>query len=83
MATEATLSKISWGFTEEVEKLFKGKCISKPKMKHDNLKIKSFIDFIKKDKKWIENTKKRAIEKNISLDSMLVLEAIWQLENKN
>lgn len=83
MATEATLRKISWGFTEEVEKLFKGKSIQKPKMKRDNLKIKSFIDFIKKDEKWIQDARKRAAEKNISLDSMLVLEAIWQLEHKN
>lgn len=83
MATEATLSKISWGFTEEVEKLFKGKSIHKPRMKQDRSKIKSFIEFIKKDEKWLEDAAKRATEKNITLDSMLVLEAIWQLENKN
>jgi len=83
MATEATLSKISWGFTEEVEKLFKGKSIHKPRMKQDRSKIKSFIEFIKKDEKWLKDAAKRATEKNITLDSMLVLEAIWQLENKN
>ena len=83
MATEATLSKISWGFTEEVEKLFKGKSIHKPRIKQDRSKIKSFIEFIKKDEKWLEDAAKRATEKKITLDSMLVLEAIWQLENKN
>jgi hypothetical protein len=83
MATEATLSKISWGFTEKVEKLFKGKSIHKPRMKQDRSKIKSFVEFIKKDEKWLKDAAKRATEKNITLDSMLVLEAIWQLENKN
>jgi RecA/RadA recombinase len=35
------------------------------------------------DEKWLHDARKRAAEKNISLDSMLVLEAIWQLDNKN
>jgi hypothetical protein len=52
-------------------------------MKQDRSKIKSFIEFIKKDEKWLKDAAKRATEKNITLDSMLVLEAIWQLDTKN
>lgn len=80
MATEATLRKISWGFIEDAEKYYKGIYIDKTKTPEYYQKVKDFITFIKKDSKWMEDTKKRAEERKINLDSALVLEAMWQVD---
>lgn len=81
MATEATLRKISWGFIEEAESFYKG---TSKKTERDDLydkKIKELIIEIKKNAQWLVDTKNRAKEKGISLDSCLVLEAMWQIDN--
>lgn len=81
MATEATLRKISWGFIEEAEMFYKG--IVK-KVERDEVydkKISELIIEIKKNSQWLADTKNRAIERGINLDSCLVLEAMWQIDN--
>jgi len=39
-----------------------------------------FIQAIKNTPEWLEKVNKKAIEKNISLDSMIMLDAIYMLE---
>lgn len=43
-------------------------------------KIDKFIQAIKNTPEWLEKVNKKAIEKNISLDSMIMLDAIYMLE---
>jgi len=43
-------------------------------------KIDKFIQAIKNTPEWLEKVKKKAIEKNISLDSMIMLDAIYMSE---
>lgn len=83
MATEATLRKISWGFIERAEQYFKGNNINnKSKFTPEYMaKVKEMIAYIKNDSKWLNDASVRAQEKNISLDSCLVLEAMWQIDN--
>lgn len=83
MATEATLRKISWGFIEAAEAYYKGKTVKKVVDTVYQSKLNDLIEYIKKDEQWLSDTKKRAREKNISLDSMLVLEAKWQIDHPN
>lgn len=43
-------------------------------------KINKFIQSIKNTPEWLDKVKKKAIEKNISLDSMILLDAIYMAE---
>lgn len=43
--------------------------------------VKYYINEIRKDSVWLESVKQKAIEKNISLDSMIRLDAEWLLKN--
>ncbi len=43
--------------------------------------IEFYIDEIRKDSVWLENVRQKAIDNNISLDSMIRLDAQWLLEN--
>ena len=38
---------------------------------------------IKGDAKWIEQIQQKAKDRGISADSMLTLDAIWQINNSN
>jgi hypothetical protein len=80
-ATDNNLRDISWKFIENAEKLFKGLSKVSTKDVAYYSKLKEIIANIKTDTKWVADTKMRAKEKNISYDSCLVLEAMWQLNN--
>lgn len=85
MATEATLKQIGWGFIKRTEQHFKDnnsetkKFNSVEYMRH----VKEFISFIKTQPKWMIDVNQKANEKNITIDSMLVIEAMWQIDNNN
>ncbi|MDO8999332.1 MAG: hypothetical protein Q7W45_06170 [Bacteroidota bacterium] len=77
MATEANLSNIGWGFFEKMERNFKGVINLKNTTNHINDLKKKILE----DKKWMEDINKKAIKKNISVDSMLTLDAMWIIEH--
>lgn len=85
MATEATLRKISWGFIERAEQYFKGNDLTQnAKYTPEYMaKVKDMINFIKTQQGWMKDAEERAKQKNISLDSNLVLEAMWQIDHPN
>jgi len=83
MATEANLPGFGWGFIENVYNSF-----------HINNAISGFdADFqeklaaarlyIKSDKKWMEEIMKKAAKRKISVDSMITLDATWQIQQNN
>jgi hypothetical protein len=83
MATEANLPGFGWGFIENVYNSF-----------HKNNAISGFdADFqeklatarlyIKSDKKWMEEIMKKAAKRKISVDSMITLDATWQIQQNN
>jgi hypothetical protein len=45
-------------------------------------RIEGMMNYIRSDKKWLEQIEEKAIEKNISLDSSLYIDAVWMLENQ-
>lgn len=48
----------------------------------NEINIDELIQQIKKDETWLNHIKAKAIERNIPLDSMLILDAIWAIEQK-
>lgn len=82
MATEATLKSIGWGFIEKAELYFKGNLSNKTEHLISIKKINDWKEYIKNDPKWMENIKLTANKKNISVDSALTLDAIWQAQQE-
>jgi len=48
-----------------------------------NPDLKYYIDEIRNDSAWLEDVRRKAIENNISLDSMIRLDAEWVLNNSD
>jgi hypothetical protein len=46
-------------------------------------KIENFIISIKNSPEWIEKVKEKAIKQQISLNSMILLDAIWMVDNES
>ncbi len=78
MATEANLRNFGWEFIDKASDKFVGVPII-----HNaafNLKVSETITNIRNDKKWHELIQQKALERGISLDSMMLLDAIWTVE---
>ncbi|MBC7694187.1 MAG: hypothetical protein H7141_01945 [Burkholderiales bacterium] len=84
MATEATLRGIGWGFIERAEQYFEGNDFIKKKFNSPEYarRVREFVKYIKTQPKWMTDVEGRADEKNISVDSALVLEAMWHVDNQ-
>lgn len=52
-------------------------------LKRKDKNLLDLINYIKTDAEWIQQVKNKANQKNISLDSMLILDAEWMIENQN
>ena len=79
MCTPSNLKKIGWGFIERTEDMFKGV------VKYDAAFMKS-IDTLKgkirTDNAWMKEIHRKAKEKNVSVDSMITLDACWMVEQQ-
>jgi hypothetical protein len=84
MATEATLPAFGWGFIENAYEVFAHNKPDNPTVNGDafNKKVSDLINYIKTDEKWYSLIKKKAAKNGISVDSMLVLDAIWQIRQE-
>lgn len=76
-----------WELNEHSRKYFKlpeetYQVMNPENVKSRDEKIQIMIENMKKDPKWLHSIELKAREKNISLDSMLILDAIWMIENK-
>lgn len=80
MATEANLPNLGWGFVEKAARVFSPTPEEQQKADFDQ-KVKALTDYIKTDKAWLEAIRKKADAKNISLDSMVLLDAIYMVRN--
>lgn len=82
MATEATLPDLGWGFIEESYDYFKG---AERRTVYDaefQKKVNDLRNYIKTDKDWMEHIEKKALENKVSVDSMITLDAIWQIRQQ-
>lgn len=84
MASETTINNIGWGFIEQTESYFKGNRVNNSVVEKDKdffIKWNNMKSYIKNDKAWMKEIKKRAKEKNLTVDSIISIDAIWQIEN--
>jgi hypothetical protein len=82
LATEATLPGFGWGFIENTFNLFKGIKIQPSFDAEFQRKILNLRNYIKTDKNWMEQIEKKAVLNKVSIDSMITLDAIWQIQNE-
>ncbi|MDB5274105.1 MAG: hypothetical protein JWO58_2472 [Chitinophagaceae bacterium] len=76
MASEVTISDFGWGFIEDMYKLYTNQ-LDLAKFKSD---VEGYKNYIKNDKNWVEGAAKRAAQNSISVDSMITLDAIWEVK---
>ena len=82
MTTDANLPKFPWGFDESAVYALNNLDEYLAKLKNREENINGYIGAIKSSPEWLESTRNQALDKNISLDSMIRLNAIYMVENE-
>jgi len=75
IATDANLYKFPYGFTKALEP-------TKFDQKETEAKIQNAMEYIKTQNAWMKKIKQKAKERNISLDSMLYLDAKYMIDKQ-
>lgn len=83
IATEATLKKFGWGMIHRLYDYVQHPEIELEAIEKYKTDIEKWKKYILTDKNWLKDAEKRAKEKNISLDSSIILDAMYQVEIKN
>ncbi len=82
MATEARLPDFGWGFIEETYNLFKGIKTNKTSDIEYRSKLINLRNYIKTDQRWMKKIEQKSKLRDISIDSMITIDAAWQLQQK-
>jgi len=80
MATEANLPGFGWGFIENAYNVFNQTDAKAGSDADFQEKLAAARLYIKSDKKWMEEIMKKAAKRKISVDSMITLDATWQIQ---
>lgn len=79
IASESNLVNMPWGFVDDAIDILQGH-VEDPAV-YDQ-KIQEVINRIKSDENWMKSIVEKAKEQNILVDSMLLLDARWVIENE-
>lgn len=79
MSSETNLHKFPWGSEENLSKYFKGEYVF-DKDAAFKRKVKKMKEKIYADKKWLKHIKEKADKLDISLDSMVYLDAVYMVK---
>ncbi len=85
LCTEPVLKRLFWGFIDDAyDVYYKPEIYNKlhSKIKLDQTKIKRIIKGIINNKQWFSLEKEKAKRRNISVDSMIKLDAVYVLKQK-
>ncbi len=82
MGSNPTMSDLGWGFIEYTYDAFHRLEYKSNHTTEFLNKINEIRNYILNDKDWLEKMKEKAQRKNITVDSMITLDAIWILQNK-
>ena len=82
MATEATLPGLGWGFVERAYDMFTNPDYKEIDLNEFQEKVRRLRNKIKSSEEWMKSIESKANKKNISVDSMLTLDAIWVIKNE-
>jgi len=55
---------------------------SEQKLKKRKERLEGMMNYIRSDKAWMEQIQQKALDKNISVDSMIILDAQWSIEHQ-
>ncbi len=80
MSTEATLRKFSWGFIEKANQYFRGQLSNHSTNNKLDKKVIEFINYIKADKNWMKDIRKRSKTSGVSVDTLILHDARWQVK---
>lgn len=81
MATESNIHDIGWGFADNVISFIKPGS-SGDMGRRKEIYTNYFIQEIKNTAQWLAEVKKKALQKNISLDAMLAMDAEYLYDTK-
>lgn len=79
IASESNLVNMAWGFVDDALNILRGD-FENPAVYAQ--KIQEIINRIKSDENWLKSVVAKAKDQNIPVDSMLVLDAQWVVENE-
>ncbi|MBN1200103.1 MAG: hypothetical protein JXA23_12170 [Bacteroidales bacterium] len=79
MATESNLFNFGWGFIEKAFSSFKGIAYQNAL---NEKRVREFEQLIRANPKWLEQVKLKAEQRNVSLDSMIRLDALYMTERE-
>ena len=82
MATEATLPSLGWGFIERAYDMFTNPDYKEIDRDEFQEKVRRLRNKIKSSEEWMKSIEIKANKKNISVDSMITLDAIWVIKNE-
>lgn len=87
LVTEANLPKFPWGFVENSLDAFQTNdelwAPGKPtKKEREAIELQTHITNIRANENWMKDIEQKALKMNISVDSMLILDARWMMEYK-
>jgi hypothetical protein len=82
LATDDNLRELGWNFIESAYSAFGGSAQHAMNKELRAKKLKDLINYIKSDNKWMLTIKEQAKERKISVDSTLMLNAIYILEQQ-
>lgn len=80
MCTESNYSKLGWRFIENAYNLIKHGI--PPGIPNFKKKVEETMNYIRSDKNWMDVIIKKAKKENISVDTMLLRDAIWIVRSK-
>ena len=76
--TSCNISRLFNGFVDELSQLYG---ISKKFDDDRKKRINRFIEYIKNEKIWMDEIKIRSKKSNMSADSLIYLDAVWQADH--
>jgi hypothetical protein len=82
MTTDANLPKFPWGFDESATYALNNLDEYLAQLQKREEKINGYIEAMRSSPEWLEGIRLKALEKNVPLDSMLRLDAIYMVENE-
>lgn len=82
LCNESNMDDLGWGFIQQLHLHFFPKApVNILYDKYYQKKVRSTMDFIKKDTAWHHDIEKKAAQNNLFIDKQLYLDAVWSIHN--
>jgi hypothetical protein len=82
MGSTPAMANLGWGFVDKAYNYFRGNKELNNWSPEFRRKLNEIENYIRTDKEWLEKIKIKALRKNISVDSMITVDAVWLIQNQ-